>query len=64
MILVYIDILLDKIKSSYKISTNDTSPFELNNNLQVMNNWGFQWKIQFNPDPNKQVQEVYFSKKT
>ena len=59
MILVYIDILLDKIKSSYKISTNDTSPFELNNNLQVMNNWGFQWKIQFNPDPNKQVQEVY-----
>lgn len=60
MILVYIDILLDKIKSSYKISTNDTSPFELNNNLQVMNNWGFQWKIQFNPDPNKQVQEVYF----
>ena len=60
MILVYIDILLDKIKSSYKISTNDTSPFELNNNLQVMNNWGFQWKTQFNPDPNKQVQEVYF----
>ena len=60
MILVYIDILLDKIKSSYKISTNDTSPFELNNNLQVMNYWGFQWKIQFNPDPNKQVQEVYF----
>ena len=60
MILVYIDILLDKIKSSYRISTNDTSPFELNNNLQVMNNWGFQWKIQFNPDPNKQVQEVYF----
>ena len=60
MILVYIDILLDKIKSSYKMSTNDTSPFELNNNLQAMNNWGFQWKIQFNPDPNKQVQEVYF----
>ena len=28
-----------------------------------MNNWAFQWKIQFNPDRNKQAQELYFSKK-
>ena len=25
--------------------------------------WAFQWKTRFNPDPNKQAQEVIFSKK-
>ena len=39
------------------------SQSELNNNLQV-SSWAFQWKMQFNPDPNKQAQEVYFSKKS
>ena len=28
-----------------------------------INNWAFQWKMRFNPDPNKQVQEVIFSRK-
>ena len=36
----------------------------MNNDLQVISNWVFQWKIQFNPDPNKQAQEVHFSKKS
>ena len=27
-------------------------------------NWTFQWKIQSNPDPTKQAQEVVFFKKT
>ena len=35
----------------------------LNNDLQALSNWAFQWKMQFNPDPIKQAQEVYFSKK-
>ena len=35
----------------------------MNNDLQVISNWTFRWKMQFNPDPNKQAQEVYFSKK-
>ena len=28
-----------------------------------MNNWAFQWTMQFNPDRNKQAQELYFSLK-
>ena len=28
-----------------------------------MNNWAFQWKMNFNPDPIKQAQEVAFSPK-
>ena len=36
----------------------------LNNDLQAISKWAFQWKMQFNPDPNKQAEEVYFSKKS
>ena len=36
----------------------------MNNDLQAISNWTFQWKMQFKPDPNKQTQEVYFSKKS
>ena len=28
-----------------------------------MSNWTFQWKMRFNPDPNKQAQEVIFNRK-
>ena len=35
----------------------------LNKDLELVNNWDFQWKMQFNPDQNKQAQELYFSKK-
>ena len=34
------------------------------NYLTVISNWAFQWKIIFNPDLTKQVQEVIFSGKT
>ena len=33
----------------------------LNNDLNRKNDWAFQWKMSFNPDPNKQAQEVIFS---
>ena len=29
-----------------------------------MNEWSFQWKINFNPDPNKQAQGVIFTRKS
>ena len=35
----------------------------LNNDLKKINKWAFQWKMSFNPDPNKQAQEVIFSRK-
>ena len=30
----------------------------------MIHNWALQWKINFNPDPTKQAQEVIFSRKT
>ena len=35
----------------------------LNNDLLKINNWAYQWKMSFNPDPSKQAQEVFFSRK-
>ena len=42
----------------------NTSTKELNDDLKKINNWAFQWKMSFNPDPSKQVQELIFSCKT
>ena len=39
----------------------DKSQRDLNIDLSTINEWVFQWKMQFNPDPNKQANEVYFS---
>ena len=36
---------------------------ELNSDLSRIKQWAFQWKMSFNPDPNKQAQEVIFSRK-
>ena len=36
---------------------------ELNEDLNKINNWTFQWKIDFNLDPSKQAQEVLLSRK-
>ena len=38
------------------ISTN-----ELNQDLKVINQWACQWKMEFNPDPNKKATELSFS---
>ena len=32
--------------------------------LKKVSYWAYQWKMQFNPDPNKQANEVIFSRKT
>ena len=39
------------------------APSELNDDLQLNNNWAYQWKMSFNPEPNKQAVEVLFSKR-
>ena len=36
---------------------------ELNLGLQKISQWAFQWKMQFNPDQNKQANEVIFVRK-
>ena len=37
--------------------------FPFNRDLLLINKWAFQWKMSFNPDPNKQAAEVIFSHK-
>ena len=75
LVLIYINDLPDNIQSTCKIFADDTSLFshvfdkyksqsELNIDLQIISNWAFQWKMQFNPDPNKQAQEIYLSNKS
>ena len=55
-----------------KIFADDTSLFskvldinksvtELNTDLEKISQWAYQWKMQFNPDPNKQANEIIFS---
>ena len=31
------------------------------NELNIINQWAYQWKMEFNPDPSKQATEVLFS---
>ena len=33
----------------------------LNRDLQVIQQWAYQWKMEFNPDLTKQATEVLFS---
>ena len=70
--LICINDLPDNFESNCKIFGDDTSLFykvsdvsraTLNKDLELISNWTFQWKMQFNPDRNKQDQELYFSKK-
>ena len=47
----------------YKVFHKHVSRATLNKDLKLINNWTFQWKMQFNPDRNKQDEELYFSEK-
>ena len=74
LFLLYINNLADDLSSNTKLLHDDTSLFfvihdtvittlELNSDIFRIKQWAFQWKMSFNPDPNKQAQEVIFSKK-
>ena len=73
LFLIYINDLADGLSSNTKLFADDTSFFpvihdsvittlELNSDLSRIKQWAFQWKMSFNPDPNKQAQEVIFSR--
>ena len=75
LFLIYINDIPDGINSLCKIFADDTSLFskvydihnsasKLNDNLEKISHWAYQWKMQFNPDPKKQAHEVIFSRKT
>ena len=73
--LIYINDLQVGLKSEVKMFADDTSLFSivndsqsssvtLNKDLTLISKWAYQWKMNFNPDLNKQAQEVVFSRKT
>ena len=46
------------------MTDSQTSANVLNKDLEMIHNSAFQWKMNFNPDPTKQAQEVISSCKT
>ena len=74
LFLIYINDLADGFSLNAKLFADDTFLFSvihnvdtsanLLNDLYQINKWAFQWKMSFNPDPSKQVQEIIFSRKT
>ena len=74
LFLIYINDLPNELKSNVKLFVDDTSVFTvvkdknesaniLNNVLQSISTWAYNWKILFNPDSSKPAQEVLFSRK-
>ena len=41
----------------------DIATNKLNRDLEIISTWAYQWKMQFNPDKNKQAIQVIFSQK-
>ena len=74
LFVIYTNDLPDGINSLCKIFADNTSLFSKvydihksaykhNDDLEKISQWAYQWKIQFNLDPNKQANEVIFSRK-
>ena len=74
LFLIFINDLLDGIRSICKLFADDTSLFskikdkncstvELNHDLKIISDLTLQWKMLFSPDPNKQAVEIIFSRK-
>ena len=74
LFLIYFNDLPNGLKTKAKLFADDTSLFtivkdknesanDLNNDLSLISEWAFHWKMHFNPDPHKPAQEVLFSKK-
>ena len=73
LFLIYINDLSEELASNPKLFADDTTLFSgvknvdasnvgLNNDLKKIGEWAFQWKVNFNPDPTKQAQELIFSR--
>ena len=67
LFLVYINNLTDGLTTIARLFADDVSLFcvvdninlsatNLNNDLSKINAWANQWKMTFNPDPNKKAQ--------
>ena len=75
LFLIYINDLPNELKSNAKLFADDKSLYTivkdknesaniLNNDLQLITKWGYQWKMLFNPDPKKTcARSVIFKEK-
>ena len=74
LFLIYRNDLADNIMSDVKLFAGDTSVINvvfvtdisaevLNRDLRVAQDWAYQRKMSFNPDPTKQAEQVIFSTK-
>ena len=45
------------------VHDRNISANKLNNDLLKIKSWAYQWKMSFNSDPSKQVEEGIFSRK-
>ena len=74
LFLICINDLSENLALNPKLFADDTSLFPVVKNVDASNidmindlkkvvEWAFQWKMNFNPDPTKQAQELIFSRK-
>ena len=72
--LVYINDLTEDLRCNVKLFADDTSLFtvvhdpnaaadDMNRDLELISQWAQNWRMSFNPDPQKQAVELIFSKK-
>ena len=72
--LVHINDLTAALKCNVKLFADDTSLFtvvedsntaanDMNHGLELISQWAYDWKMSFNPDPQKEAVELVFSKK-
>ena len=72
--LAYINDLAAEVKCNVKLFADDTSLFtvvenidsaasDMNHDLELIRRWAHDWKMSFNPDPQKQAVELIFSTK-
>ena len=68
LFLICVNNLANGLKSECKLFADDTSLFsvvhdistsasDINNDLTLISNWAFQWKMSFNLDPSKRAQD-------
>ena len=72
--MIYINYLIQNLQSTPRLFTDGTSLFTIINDpnaaakqlyedLDIITEMAFQWKMNFNTDPSKQAQEVIFTRK-
>ena len=54
---------VDDVSPFSAIDNTNLSAINLNSDINKINAWKNQWKTTFTPDPNKEAQEVIFSRK-